>query len=304
LNRGLSPEHFAILSRMALLPCHRERSEAISLCGELGGLPGFARDDKRRGPSETRPVLNAVNIWLWIIPWLLVSAAQAANPSALWNITNEKCVPHMRDGNDPAPCAIVDLADGYVILKDLIGATQFLLIPTARISGIESPEVLAPNAPNYWAEAWRARRWTEQRVGTPLPREALSLAINSPIGRSQDQLHIHIDCVRRDVRDALTAHRDAIGRSWGAFPVKLAGEPWRAFRVDGKDLGTANPFRLLAKADPDAAADMGKHTLAVVGMTWPDNVPGFAVLDGVVDPAGGNHGSGEDLQDHDCALAH
>ena len=240
---------------------------------------------------------------LWIIPWLLIGAAQAADPSAIWNIENGKCVPHMRESNDPAPCSIVDLASGYVVLKDIAGATQFLLMPTARISGIESPAVLAPDAPNYWDQAWRARDLTEDRAGKKLPREVLSLAVNSPFGRSQNQLHIHIDCVRRDVRDALAANRDAIGEYWAAFPVPLAGQPWRALRVDGENLGTVNPFRLLAKGDPDAAADMGKHTLVVVGMTWRDNVAGFAVLDGKVDPVGGNHGSGEDLQDHDCALA-
>ena len=39
-------------------------------------------------------------------------------------------------------------------------------------------------------------------------------------------------------------------------------------------------------------------------MTWQDNLPGFVVLDGVVDQAAGNGGAAEDLQDHDCALAH
>jgi CDP-diacylglycerol pyrophosphatase len=242
--------------------------------------------------------------WLWIIAGLMIPAAQAADPAALWNITNGKCVPHMRDSNDPAPCSIVDLAAGYVILKDLIGASQFLLIPTARISGIESPEILAPDAPNYWDQAWRARVLTEQRIGKTLPRETFSLAVNSPYGRTQNQLHIHIDCVRGDVRDALAANRDAISESWTEFPVPLAGQPWRAYRLDGRDLGTVNPFRLLANANPDAAADMGRHTLTVVGMTWRDQVAGFAVLDGVVDVVAGNRRSGEDLQDHDCALAH
>ena len=257
----------------------------------------------------------AVRTLLWIIPWLLIfpclpsRTSQAANPSALWNITNGKCVPHMRDGNDPAPCSVVDLQAGFVVLKDLIGATQFLLIPTERISGIESPEILAPDALNYWDRAWRARPLTENRAGKKLPREALSLAINSPYGRSQDQLHIHIDCVRRDVRDALAAGRDAISPHWGPFPVKLAGKAWRALRVDGENLGMINPFRLLATADPGAAADMARHTLAVVGMTWSNEVTGFAVLDGTVDSVGGDPSAGdgvsaEDLQDHDCALAH
>jgi len=249
-------------------------------------------------------MLNVARKFLWIMPWLWSFAAQSSDPSVLWNVTNGKCVLHMRASNDPAPCAVVDLTDGYVILKDLIGTTQFLLMPTARISGIESPAVLAPDAPNYWDRAWRARGLTEARAGKPLPRDALSLAVNSPYGRSQDQLHIHIDCVRPDVRDALAAHREAIGGRWNDFAVPLAGQHWRAARVDGDMLGAVNPFQLLAGGDPDAAAEMGKHTLAVVGMTWPNNVMGFVVLDGRFDPAGGNRGSGEELQDHDCALAH
>ena len=173
--------------------------------------------------------------WLLIMAWpLMMRAAQAADPSALWNITNEKCVPHMRESSDPAPCSVVDLAAGSVILKDLIGASQFLLIPTVRIGGIESPEILAPDAPNYWDEAWRARVLTEQRLGKAMPRETLSLAVNSLYRRTQNQLHIHIDCVRRDVRDALGANRDAISDLWRTFPVALAGQRWRAYRVDGQ----------------------------------------------------------------------
>ena len=233
--------------------------------------------------------------YVWFMPWLLIASAQAADPSALWKIDSEKCVPHMRDSQDPAPCAIVDLAAGYVVLKDINGATQFLLMPTVRISGIESPAVLAPNAPNYWDLAWRARLLTEKLAGKPLPREALSLAVNSPYGRSQDQLHIHIDCVRRDVRDALAAHRDAIVEAWSAFPVPLSGQHWRAYRVDGENLGTVDPFRLLAKGDPDAGADMGKHTLAVVGMTWSDKVAGFRRAGRHGRSGDGNRGSGEDL---------
>jgi CDP-diacylglycerol pyrophosphatase len=80
--------------------------------------------------------------------------------------------------------------------------------------------------------------------------------------------------------------------------------PWRAIRVNGANLGTINPFHLLAAGDPDAAADMGKHTLVVVGMTWSDKTAGFVVLDGKVDVPPGNRAAGEVLQDHGCALAH
>ncbi len=285
-----------------------DRRQIVAPPGHLVGVR-IARPPKRRQPTPTdqsRQVsleeMMCNQKWLWIVGWLAVPAAHAADPLALWNITNGKCVPHMRESNDPAPCSIVDLAAGYVVLKDLIGASQFLLIPTIRISGIESPELLVPGGPNYWDSAWRARALTEQRIGKALPRETLSLAVNSQYARTQNQLHIHIDCVQADVRDALAANQDTIGEAWTAFPVRLAGQSWRAYRVNGQNPGNVNPFRLLASS-PDTAAEMGKHTLVMVGMTWRDNVAGFAVLDSVVDMVAGKRRSGEDLQDHDCTLA-
>jgi len=95
---------------------------------------------------------------------LLAGRAQAADPDALWKIVHGKCVPHVAAGEGPAPCGLVDLAGGYAVLKDIRGATQFLLIPTARITGIESPEILAPDAPNYWQEAWEARRFVNGKA--------------------------------------------------------------------------------------------------------------------------------------------
>jgi CDP-diacylglycerol pyrophosphatase len=44
------------------------------------------------------------------------------------------------------PCAEVDFAAGYVILKDPdpFAPTHFLLIPKARITGIKDPVLLSP----------------------------------------------------------------------------------------------------------------------------------------------------------------
>ena len=125
------------------------------------------------------------------------------------------------------------------MLKDLVGATQFLLIPTARIDGIESPQIVAADAPNYFADAWRARSFAEQRAGRGLPRDWMSLAINSADARSQDQLHIHIDCVRADVQETLAAHADDIGSDLGAVPGP-AGRP--AISSDG-GVGTRSSTR-------------------------------------------------------------
>jgi CDP-diacylglycerol pyrophosphatase len=221
----------------------------------------------------------------------------SADPNALWYIISEQCVPDQQKLQSPKPCELVDLAAGYVVLKDRVGATQFLVMPTARISGIESPELLAKGARNYWADAWAARRYVDDRAHHALPREAISLAVNSASGRTQNQLHIHVDCARLDVIAALREHAVAIGRTWEPLPMKLSGHDYLAMRLAQPELGSADPFVLLADGVPGARADMGSYTLVVVGD--PD---GFVLLAG---HATGftNLGSGEELQDHDCAAA-
>jgi len=232
------------------------------------------------------------------------AAAQASNPNVLWQIVHGQCVPDQQQHRDPAPCAIVNLAGGFAVLKDIKGATQFLLIPTMQISGIENPALLAPLAANYFADAWQARGLVEKALGRPMPPDMLSLAINSDTGRTQDQLHIHIDCIRADVRDALLSERPNIGWRWTVLKTPLAGHQYRARRVTGPTLFGHNPFKLLAWGVPGARADMGRHTLVVVGMVFNGRVPGFIVLDDHADQAHGDWGSGEELQDHACALGH
>jgi len=227
--------------------------------------------------------------------------AEAADPSALWKIVNGKCVPHEEADRDPSPCA--DVEKGFAVLKDINGVAQFLLIPTAQIGGIEDPAILAPEAINYWDAAWRARHFVDEHLHTSLPRDAVSLAINSSAGRSQDQLHIHIDCVRPDVRAALAANLDKVEAVWTPFPVPLAGHTYRSIRINQATLDGINPFDVLADADPRARADMGMHTLVLVGATFADGTTGFVLLDDHADLAAGDRASGEELQDHSCAVA-
>ncbi|MFL5285845.1 MAG: CDP-diacylglycerol diphosphatase [Rhodopila sp.] len=55
----------------------------------------------------------------------------ARNPNVLWRAVHNVCVPDQQIFASPAPCAEVDLAAGYVILKDPdpFAPTHFLLIP-------------------------------------------------------------------------------------------------------------------------------------------------------------------------------
>ena len=116
----------------------------------------------------------------------LLAGRAAADPDALWYIISEQCVPDQQQAHSPKPCALVDLAAGYVVLKDRDGNTQFLVMPTARITGIESPAILAPDAPNYWQDAWDARRFVDAR---DLPgRRAVIPVFGFDVQRSPDSL--------------------------------------------------------------------------------------------------------------------
>ena len=236
-----------------------------------------------------------------------VLPAQAADPDILWKLVHEQCVPREQQHAAPLPCTLVDLRQGveagYAVLKDIKGATQYLVIPTARITGIEDPLLLRPNAPNYFAVAWRERGYTEKAAGKPLPRDALSLAVNSAFGRSQDQLHIHIDCIRPDVRAALHRQLAAIGDRWALLRAPLARHRYWAMRIAAEDLDGANPFKLLATQRPAAAAAMNRQTLVVAGAQFADGRPGFILLATELDLVRANRASGEELQDHTCALA-
>ena len=233
----------------------------------------------------------------------VLAQGAARDPDALWAVVHDVCVPDQQIFANPAPCAEVDLAAGYAILKDPSASapTQFLLVPTTRVTGIEDPVILSPGAPNYWALAWRARRYVDQRAARTLGRDDLSLAVNSVDGRSQDQLHIHIDCIKPEVKAALHAHANAIGLNWSPFPVPLAGERYLARRVEGSDLDGVNPFQLLAEL-PQAHAAIGGFSLVVTSETGAGGGVGFIVLTGRSAPGFGNRW-GEALQDHHCALA-
>lgn len=231
---------------------------------------------------------------------LLGSATAQADPNALWTIVHDRCVIDVQQRHDPAPCSRVDLsrgeAGGYAVLKDIVGDRQYLLIPTARIAGMESPQILNPDTTNYFGAAWQARSFVEQRAGGTIARDWISLAINSSVARSQNQLHIHIDCLRTDVHDALRSVAGDIGPTWAPLPIPLLGHTYWAMAVDGADLD-ANPFTLLADGLEGARTDMGLYTLVVVGATDPAGRPGFVILADRADA--GTGAGGEELQDHD-----
>lgn len=242
-----------------------------------------------------------------LMAFAAASTAAHADRDALWHIIDTQCVPEATAGAEPAPCARVQLHPdrnhGFVLLKDRNGVLQYLLMPTARITGIESPLLEQLGATNYFAEAWRARELLDQRNGAPLPRDAVSLTVNSIERRSQDQLHIHISCVQPELRARLLAAQDEISMTWAPLPGGWLRHTWFVRRVEAPTLDGVNLFVDAAAHVPGDAADMSQVTVGVVAAQFADGHEGFVLMASRFDPADRSSGTAEgDIQDHDCAI--
>jgi CDP-diacylglycerol pyrophosphatase len=216
---------------------------------------------------------------------------------ALRQIVQQQCVVDWSQDHDPAPCERVYLADsktnssGYAVLADRKGGAHYLLIPVQTMRGIDSSELLDPDVPNYFAEAWHARDLISKFVGHEVPRTAIGLAVNKAAARSQDQFHIHIECLRQDVSNSLRALSARLTDAW--TPTTVSGSPYDALRITGAGLDGANPFELLVNFKSEARHHMGDYTLVVAGAQFADG-PGFIVL-------AGTGQTGELLLDSSCS---
>jgi CDP-diacylglycerol pyrophosphatase len=222
----------------------------------------------------------------------------AADPDALWKIVGGQCVPEAQASGRPGQCTSVDLAGHYAILKDIFGRTQHLLIPTERVTGIESPSILDADAPDYWADGWSSRKVVEATLKAPLAANQFGLEINSEFRRSQQQLHIHMDCMRTDVIDALAAYRHDQPGQWRW--ETLGGVRYRIMRVTSLTQDN-DPFRIVARDHRDPQA-MATQTILVTGAGPSVDQDGWLVLNSGLDVDNGT-GTAEGLLDHACKLA-
>src|SRR5258707_640145 len=122
------------------------------------------------------------------------------------------------------------------ILKDPAAdkPTGLLLVPVKPTTGIESPDLWVERAPNYFAYAWDNRWRLRGRIAAKLKklnpkkevrvdelrRDQIGLAVDAKSSRSQEQLHVQIDCMLDEVRAALEAGKARIGENvWAAAEI-------------------------------------------------------------------------------------
>ena len=231
--------------------------------------------------------------------------AQSAKRGMLWHVV-QLCTANKQITGAAFPCVDADLSKGsdagYVILHaPLDPAHDLVVVPTIPLAGVESPFLRESSAPDYFAEAWRARHLVEASVPHALQREDIGLALNSRPGRAYDQLHIHVDCLDHQVRDTLRAHAASFKTdSWTQLPFDLAGERYWGLRLNSPDISGINVFRLVFEGLHVAEADSAKVTIVMAGATFEKSGPGFYVLAALAGRSRNNHGHGEYLLDHDC----
>jgi len=224
---------------------------------------------------------------------------QVSGPDSLRRIVQNQCMENWSQHHLAAPCERLFLPDlktgrsGYAVLADRKGGAHYLLIPTQTMAGIDGAELLDPDMPNYFAEAWHARDLLESFVGHEIPRTAVGLAVNTAHARTQNQFHVHIECLRQDVAESLRLGAEQATERWA--PMMIAGSTYQALKVLGNGLDGTNPFELVAGLKPDVRHHMGDYTVVVAGMQFKSG-PGFILLTGTGP-------TGELLLDASCSIA-
>lgn len=218
------------------------------------------------------------------------------NSDQLWKVVSQQCVPNQEQKNDPSPCRQVNIQDGYVVLKDRNGALQFLLMPVAKITGVESQKLLNPAAPNFLAEAWRSRHFMEEKLGKKIDDRVYSLAVNSRWGRTQNQLHIHISCLRPDIRQQLDSLSHQLNDQWQS--LTLGSHEYQVRIISRDEFKRTSPFIRIARELPGAGDEMGSYGIAIAALGDGRRVLMVVKRNLLLL----NRASAEELQDHSCAL--
>lgn len=235
---------------------------------------------------------------------MAAGAAEASERNRLWAVVRT-CASAYRWTGLSFPCLAVDLPGnnlklGSAVLRPL-HTDELILSPTRETAGIEDPFLQSDEAPNYFAAAWRARSFLKGPDGAPPARDEVALIVNTKGTRSQDQLHIHIGCLRPDVRRFLdeAAQRMPLNQ-WTRIGPVVPRQIYFGVRVTEADFQTLNPVRIAAQGFAGAARNPGGLMVMAVGarVHEEDDMLILALFEGVDGRI--QHVGAEDLLDRSC----
>ena len=177
--------------------------------------------------------------------------AHGAYANKLWQVVQQACLDAQVDSS------MCVLQGHSIVFKTNQTPPHYLLIPSTPLSGIEAPALWNSAYPAYFSEAWRLRYLAGARLGTR-PAAQIGIALNSACNRTQNQLHVHMNCIKPSVLTELHAKQGQIQTQWRDIVINQ--QPYRAKRMPGADI----PNDLLsdiAQTDPDAARHPDQQTL-------------------------------------------
>ena len=202
--------------------------------------------------------------------------------SALWAVVRS-CVLAKASLGTPFPCLDVSPPGsgepGFAVIRAPGQTTHVIVTPTDQIPGIESPSLLRPSAGGYWRAALAARHFVVESSNGRASLDAVGLALNSARTRSQDQLHIHAECVRPDVLQAIRAQAGEIGPSWRLLSHAVDHDRLFARTITAAAFAQENLFELLAEL-PGIRRDLSHVTTLVVASHAGDEPDRFYVMAG------------------------
>jgi CDP-diacylglycerol pyrophosphatase len=185
-----------------------------------------------------------------------VPAPPPPNPNALWNLV-ECC----KQGKD-THCVKYNPDDVYIVAKDASKSKPeaYLIIPSIKMTGIEDSQTLKTPTLNIWQNGWEVSlkrlKFDESNLG---------LAINSRKSRDQDQLHIHMSCVKSGVFKALEGVKVS---SDPTSPTKLQLPPnnntYAAVLLERSLVGNSSPFKILRQLPHVNAQNISEQSVAIV----------------------------------------
>jgi CDP-diacylglycerol pyrophosphatase len=165
------------------------------------------------------------------------------------------------------PCLAVNQGDegrpGYVVIRAPDRTTHIIVVPIAAIDGIEDHRLLKPPAGEYWRAALAARSYVVSAARLPVVLSRVALAINSELTRSQDQLHIHAECVRPEIAASLFGQKRVVGIGWTRSQRVVAGTYPYLQTITSDQIASGNLFEILASVPGGRAGTSGVTALLV-----------------------------------------
>ena len=228
--------------------------------------------------------------------------ASAGERGLLWRVV-QTCVANHTLTGASFPCLDVEMPTGhdagYAVLRAPLERLHIIVTPTVRTIGIEAERLRAADAPSYFHDAWLARHFVTDVLTLKPGRSDLAMAVNSRPGRSQDQLHIHVNCLRQDVHRALR-QRKTNSATWVALSILPHAPRYWALDIQSDDLSGRNVFQMVATGLQIRPDDMADMTVVVAGADDVGGKPGFTVLARQRQVGTFDEAHGEALLDHAC----